>query len=100
MNEEPKTRCLAVHGSSFRAHRFFERVDLGEVALLVRADKEEPLVEVDGPPDGVREAYLCAVHALDAWAQGVERGARVAQGGERVGERRSRRAYAVGCVEL
>ena len=43
---------LLVHRSSFRVHRFFERVDLGEVALLVRADKEEPLVEVDGAPDG------------------------------------------------
>src|SRR5437763_10026307 len=86
--------------SSFRVHRFFERVDLGEVALLVRADEEEPLVEIDGAPDGVREAYLCAVRALDAGAQCVERGARFAQVSERVGERRSRRACAVGRVEF
>src|SRR5437763_15855156 len=86
--------------SSFRVHRFFERVDLGEGAQLVRADEEEPLVEVDGAADRVREAYLRAVRVLDAGAKGVEHGARVAQRGERVGERSAGRACAVGRVEL
>lgn len=64
------------------------------------ADEEEPLVEVEGAPGGVWEADGTAVGALDAWAQGVERGARLTQARERVGEReRARRADALGRFE-
>src|SRR5437588_7320993 len=90
MNDELKGSLYSVHRSAFSVHRFFERVDLCEVARLVSADEGEPLVEVDRPPGGVREARGVAVNALDARAQGVERGAGVAQRGERVGERRAR----------
>ncbi len=85
----------------FLLHRLFEGFDLGEVAVFVDADEEEPLVEVEGAPGGVREADGAAVGALDAGAQGVERGARLAQARERVGEReRPRRADALGRFEL
>ncbi len=60
------------------------------------ADEEEPLVEVERPPGGVREAEGAAVGALDAWAEGVERGARILQARERVGEREPGRADALG----
>src|SRR5919107_382161 len=82
-------------------HRPYEGFDLGEVAVFVGADEEEPLVEVEGPPGGVREADGAAVGALDARAQGVERGARVAQARERVGDgQRARRADALGRFEF
>lgn len=78
-------------------HRLFEGFDLGDVAVFVGADEEEPLVEVEGAPGGVREAYGAAVGALDAGAQGVERGARLTEARERVGDgERSRRADALG----
>lgn len=56
-------------------YRLFEGFDLGEVAVFVGADEEEPLIEVEGAPDGVREVEVAAVGALDAGAQRVERGA-------------------------
>lgn len=65
------------------------------------ADEEEPLVEVERAPDGVREAECVAVGALDAGAQRAERGARGVERGERVGERRRvGGAYALGRVVL
>ena len=64
------------------------------------ADEEEPLVEVERPPGGVREAEGAAVGALDAGAQRVERGTRVVQARERVGEREPRRADALGRLVL
>jgi len=66
------------------------------VAVFVGADEEEPLVEVEGPPGGVREAQGAAVCPLDARAQGVERGARVPEARERFGEREPGRADALG----
>lgn len=82
-------------------HRLFEGFDLGEVAVFVGADEEEPLVEVEGAPGGMCEADGASVGALDARAQGVKRGARLAQARERVGEReRPRRADALGRFEL
>lgn len=61
------------------------------------ADEEEPLVEVEGAPGGVREADGAAVGALDAGAQSMERGARISQARERVGEReRAGRTDALG----
>lgn len=78
-------------------HRLFEGFELGEVAVFVVADEEEPLVDVEGAPGGVREAEGAAVGALQAWAQGVEGGARLAEARERVGERDgARRAGALG----
>ena len=64
------------------------------------ADEEEPLVEVEGAPGGVWEAQGAAVGALDAGAQGVERGARIPEARERVREREPRRADALGRFEL
>ena len=65
------------------------------------ADEEEPLVEVERAPDGVREAERVAVGALDAWAQRVERGARVSESRERVGQHgRVAGADALGRFEL
>ena len=64
------------------------------------ADEEEPLVEVERPPGGVGEAEGAAVGALDARAQGVERGARRVEARERVGEREARRADALGRFEF
>lgn len=81
----------------FLLHRLFEGFDLGEVAVFVGADEEEPLVEVERPPGGMWEADGAAVGALDAGAQGVERGARLGQARERVGEReRAGRTDALG----
>src|SRR5215213_8386609 len=85
-----------IRHSSPLIHHFFQRFDLGEVALLVQADEGEPLVEVERPPGRVREVRARAVHTLDARAQGVDGGARVAEGGQRVGERRAGRAYLFG----
>ena len=91
----------SVHHSSFGVHRLLERFYLGEVAGLVGADEEEPLVEVERAPDGVREAERVAVGALDAWAQRVERRARVAQTRQRVGQHgRVAGADALGRFEL
>src|SRR5215207_8181394 len=81
-------------------HRLFEGFDLGEVAVFVGADEEEPLVEVEGAPGGVREAEGAAVGALDARAQGVEHGARLSQARERVGHGEPRRADALGRLEF
>ena len=67
----------------------------------MRADEEEPLVEVERAPGRVREAEGVAVYALKARAQGVERGARVGERGERFGEReRAAGADGLGRVEL
>ena len=57
------------------------------MAVFVVADEEEPLVEVEGAPGGVREVLGAAVGALQAGAQGVEGGARLPQARERVCER-------------
>ncbi len=81
-------------------HRLFEGFELGEVAVFVGADEEEPLVEVERAPDGVREAEGVAVRSFEARAQGVEGGARRAQARERVGDGEPRRADALGRFEL
>src|ERR1041384_4466612 len=81
-------------------HRLFEGFDLGEVAVFVGADEEEPLVEVEGAPGGAWGAQGAAVGALDPGAQGVERGARVLEARERVREREASRADALGRFEL
>jgi hypothetical protein len=70
------------------------------VAVFVGADEEEPVVEVERPPGGVREAQGAAVGALDAGAEGVERGARIFQARERVGEGEPGGADALGRFEL
>ena len=89
------------YSSSFIVHRLFERFYLGEVAAFVGADEEEPLVEVERAPCGVREAERVAVGALKARAERVERGARVGERRERVGERgRVARSDALGRFEL
>ena len=67
MHNELK-KLFSVRRSAFRAHRVLQGFYLREVALFVRADEGEPLVEVDRAPCGVREAYGRAVNALDARA--------------------------------
>lgn len=64
------------------------------------ADEEEPLIEVEGAPCGMLEADGAAVGALDAWTEGVERGARLTQARERVCEREAGGANALGRFEF
>src|ERR1043165_9711404 len=81
-------------------HRLFEGLDLGEVAVFVGADEEEPLVEVEGAPGGGREAQGAAAAAPARRRRGVRSGARVLESRARVGEPQPRRADALGRFEL
>jgi hypothetical protein len=67
---------------------FHQPLDLSQVAFFVQADEGEPLGEIKSAEEGMRVRDGSEIGSSQAGAQGVERGARAVQFGERIAQRK------------